>query len=254
MHIAEGFLPPVHSAAWTIAAAPFVVHGAVQVVKKVREEPDNKLLLAGAGAFTFLLSAIKLPSVTGSSSHATGTGAGAVLFKPPVMAFLSTVVLLFQALLLAHGGITTLGANVFSMGIVGPWVGYLCWWLVKKANGPAWLGVFLAFAMADLATYCVTSAQLALAYPEPDAASAAAKFLGIFAVTQIPLAITEGLIGILVFQILGRVAGEHLVRLGVVPAPEPDPVPWEPGAPVEDPRLAATATATAAATPEVHRG
>src|SRR3712207_6965420 len=62
----------------------------------------------------FVLSAVKLPSFTGSSSHPTGTGAGAVLFRPPVMALLGTIVLLFQALLLAHGGLTTLGANAFS--------------------------------------------------------------------------------------------------------------------------------------------
>ena len=83
MHIAEGFLPPVHAAVWYAAAAPFVIHGAMAVVKRVRQDPDSKLLLAAAGAFTFALSAVKLPSVTGSSSHPTGTGAGAVLFKDP---------------------------------------------------------------------------------------------------------------------------------------------------------------------------
>lgn len=120
MHIAEGFLPPLQAAAWTAAAAPFVVHGATAVVRQVREKPETRLLLGAAGAFTFVLSAVKLPSVTGSSSHPTGTGLGAVLFRPPVMAFMGTVVLLFQALLLAHGGLTTLGANVFSMAIIGP--------------------------------------------------------------------------------------------------------------------------------------
>ena len=88
MHIAEGFLPPLQCAAWYVAAAPFVVHGARCVINEARKSTENKMLLAVAGAFTFVLSAIKLPSVTGSSSHPTGTGAGAVLFRPPVMAFL----------------------------------------------------------------------------------------------------------------------------------------------------------------------
>src|SRR3712207_6192897 len=96
MHIAEGFLPVTHAVGWTLAAAPFVVHGAQRVVVEVRERPENTLLLGAAGAFTFVLSAVKLPSFTGSSSHPTGTGAGAVLFRPPVMALLGTVVLLFQ--------------------------------------------------------------------------------------------------------------------------------------------------------------
>ena len=58
-------------------------------------------------------SSIKLPSITGSSSHPTGTGLRCVLlFRPPVMAFLSTIVLLFQATAACPAaGITTLGAE-----------------------------------------------------------------------------------------------------------------------------------------------
>ena len=46
MHIAEGFLPVVHAALWTIAAAPFVVHGVHSVVREIRERPESPLLLA----------------------------------------------------------------------------------------------------------------------------------------------------------------------------------------------------------------
>lgn len=215
MHIAEGYLPVAHAVAWCAVATPFVVHGAVQVVKQTKEHPENKLLLAAAGAFTFVLSAIKLPSVTGSSSHPTGTGLGAVLFKPPVMAFMGTIVLLFQALLLAHGGITTLGANAFSMAIAGPWVGYACWVLARKLGGSPEVGIFLAMFFADLSTYCVTSFQLALAYPDPTSGigGALATFLSVFALTQIPLAIMEGIIGILVMRFLTRVAASDLLNL-----------------------------------------
>lgn len=223
MHIAEGFLPPVQCAIWFAVSAPFVIHGSREVVARSKESPENKLLLAAAGAFTLLLSAIKLPSVTGSSSHPTGTGAGTILFKPPVMAFLGTVVLLFQALLLAHGGLTTLGANVFSMAIAGPWVGYLAYALLKSVRAPWWLGVFCAMAVANLVTYAVTSLQLAIAHPDAQGgfSAAAAKFLGVFAFTQVPLAIAEGIVGILVFGFLRRVAPTELVRLGVLRSREP---------------------------------
>ena len=63
------------------------------------------MLLAFAGAFIFVLSALKLPSVTGSCSHPTGTGLGAILFGPLPMAVMGCIALLFQALLLAHGGL-----------------------------------------------------------------------------------------------------------------------------------------------------
>lgn len=221
MHIAEGFLPPAHAVGWFVATTPFVIHGGRQVIKHVKENPENRLLLGAAGAFTFVLSAIKLPSVTGSSSHPTGTGLGAVLFRPPVMSFLCTVVLLFQALLLAHGGLTTLGANVFSMGIVGPWVGFGVFLLLRRISTP--LAVFCALAVADLATYCMTSLQLAVAFPDPAGGftGALAKFLSVFALTQIPLAIAEGFLGLLAFRLLGDVAPAHMARLGLLRRPAP---------------------------------
>ena len=219
MHIAEGYLPPLHALAWTAVAAPFVVHGARAVVRQVREEPETRLLLGAAGAFSFVLSALKLPSVTGSSSHPTGTGLGAILFRPPVMALLGTIVLTFQALLLAHGGITTLGANAFSMAVVGPWVAYGVYVLVRGLGGGLSVAVFLAAALADLSTYCTAAVQLAIAHP--DAASgvpgALAEFGAIFAVTQVPLAISEGLLTVLVVRLLTRVSPAELARLGVRP-------------------------------------
>ncbi|MEX5721359.1 energy-coupling factor ABC transporter permease [Geodermatophilus maliterrae] len=224
MHIAEGFLPVPHAIGWVVAAAPFVVHGARAVATEVRERPESTLLLGAAGAFTFVLSAIKLPSLFGSSSHPTGTGAGAVLFRPPVMALLGTVVLLFQALLLAHGGLSTLGANAFAFAVVGPWAGYGAYRLTRALGAGLLPGVFVALALADLATYGTTSLQLALAFPDPASglAGAAVKFLGVFAVTQVPLAIGEGLLGVLLFRVLTVNARPELERLGVLP-PEPTP-------------------------------
>lgn len=227
MHIAEGYLPPLHAAAWTVVAAPFVVHGARAVVHRVREDPDAKLLLGAAGAFAFVLSALKIPSVTGSSSHPTGTGLGAILFRPPVMALLGTIVLVFQALLLAHGGITTLGANAFSLAVVGPWVAYGVFVTVRRLGGGLGAGVFLAASLADLATYCTTAGQLAIAYPDAESGvlGAIVKFGSIFAITQIPLAISEGLLTVLVVRLLIRVSPEDLARLGVLrpkrPAADP---------------------------------
>jgi cobalt/nickel transport system permease protein len=218
VHIAEGFLPPLHAIAWTVVAAPFVAHGARAVVREVRAHPESRLLLGAAGAFTFVLSAIKLPSVTGSSSHPTGTGLGAVLFRPPAMSLLGTVVLLFQALLLAHGGITTLGANVVSMAVVGPWVGYGGYRLALRLRAAPAVAVFAAMATADLATYGTTALQLALAFPDPATGipGAAAKFLTIFAVTQLPLAVVDGFLGVLVFRALASAAGPQLRRLGAL--------------------------------------
>ncbi|QNP61926.1 energy-coupling factor ABC transporter permease [Streptomyces genisteinicus] len=218
MHIAEGYLPPLHAVAWGAASAPFVVHGVRALTREVKAHPESTLLLGASGAFTFVLSALKIPSVTGSCSHPTGTGLGAILFRPPVMAVLGTITLLFQALLLAHGGLTTLGANVFSMAVVGPWAGYAVYRLVRLSGAPLMVSVFFAAFTADLVTYCVTSVQLALAFPDPGSGflGALAKFGGIFAVTQIPLAVSEGLLTVLVMRLLVRSSKGELTRLGVL--------------------------------------
>ncbi|GAA3636463.1 energy-coupling factor ABC transporter permease [Streptomyces chitinivorans] len=218
MHIAEGFLPPAHAVAWCAASAPFIVHGVRRLTREVREHPGSTLLLGASGAFTFVLSALKLPSVTGSCSHPTGTGLGAVLFRPPVMAVLGTITLLFQALLLAHGGLTTLGANAFSMAIAGPWAGYALYRLLRRSGAPLMAAVFSGAFAADLSTYCVTSAQLALAFPDPVSGfwGALGKFGSIFALTQIPLAVSEGLLTVFVMRLLVRSSRGELTRLGVL--------------------------------------
>ena len=204
MHIMEGYLPAEHAAGWFAASAPFVVAGAVRLKRIVAERPQAKMTLAAAGAFTFVLSALKMPSVTGSCSHPTGTGLGAVVFGPSVMAVLGTIVLLFQALLLAHGGLTTLGANVFSMAIVGPWISWVIWRQAQMVGLSTAVGVFLAAALGDLATYATTSVQLALAFPDPASGftGAVIKFGGIYAITQIPLSIAEGLLTVVVMNAL----------------------------------------------------
>jgi cobalt/nickel transport system permease protein len=171
-----------------------------------------------SGAFSFVLSALKIPSVTGSCSHPTGVALGAILFGPTAMAVLGTIVLLFQAILLAHGGLTTLGANVFSMAVVGPLVAFgLFRGLRSSGLSLAW-AVFLAATFSDLATYLTTSVQMALAFPAPAGgfAESLVKFMSIFAITQIPLAISEGILTVIVFNLLEQYNRDVLEEQGVL--------------------------------------
>src|SRR5690606_35385169 len=111
MHIMEGFLPSPWWQAWFAVSIPVIMYGIYKMNKLVNEKREILPLLAVAGAFVFVLSSLKLPSVTGSCSHPTGTGVAAIIFGPAISAVLGTIVLLYQALFLAHGGLTTLGAT-----------------------------------------------------------------------------------------------------------------------------------------------
>jgi len=222
MHIMEGFLPVKHAVGWSIASAPFVVYGVRAISKRIRENPEQRMILGVAAAFTFVLSALKMPSVTGSCSHPTGTGLGAILFGPVAMAPIGAVVLLFQALLLAHGGLTTLGANIFSMAVVGPFTAMAVYKAARTAGVSFGVAIFLAASLADLMTYVTTSIQLALAFPDPAGGIAASfvKFAGVFAITQVPLAISEGLLTVVVFNALARFNTQELKEMNLVTGKE----------------------------------
>ncbi len=225
MHIMEGFLPHPWWEIWFIISIPFIAYGIYKLTKIAKTNREAIPILAVLGAFIFVLSSLKLPSVTGSTSHPTGTGLAAVVAGPAVASVLALIVLVFQALLLAHGGITTLGANVFSMGVVGPIVAYAIWKGCKGLGLKNPIGIFLAAVFGDLATYVVTSLQLALVFPNVNGVMGAfTNFATIFAITQIPIAIGEGILAVIVFDFLVKYKAPVLAKLKVIKIPGIKPV------------------------------
>jgi cobalt/nickel transport system permease protein len=108
------------------------------------------------------------------------------------------------------------------MAIAG---GFTAWWIYRLGGAlrlPFNLTIFLAAALSDLMTYVVTSLQLALAFPDPvgGVLGSAVKFLAVFAVTQVPLAISEGLLTVLVMNLLrshaSDIVGALIPKLKVV--------------------------------------
>ena len=218
MHIMEGYLSPQWCIIWWIIALPCVLFGIYRLKHVMNADREVLPLLGVTGGFIFLLSSLKLPTPFGSSSHPTGTGLSAVCFGPWITAVVCAIVLLFQALFLAHGGLSTLGANIVSMGIVGPFVGYTIYRVLRDTPVGISITVFLVTAIADLSTYIVTSFQLALGAIHPatgNVGSSVILFLGIFAITQIPIAIVEGVVLALVFKYIVLLKPDILLRLQI---------------------------------------
>lgn len=216
MHVMEGYLPAKYCIAWGVICIPFLVWGLISIKKTLKENRKAITLLAMSGAFIFVISSLKIPSVTGSCSHMTGTGLGAILFGPATVSILGLIVLLFQTLLLAHGGVTTLGANTFSMAVAGPLLTFGIYKLCRKIGANRKMSVFLAACLGDVFTYCVTAIQLAFAYPSESGgvAASAVKFLGVFAPTQIPLAVIEGILTVIIVMALESYAKPELKAIG----------------------------------------
>jgi cobalt/nickel transport system permease protein len=202
LHVSEGFLPWQHAAFWTVVSLPFGWDSLRAVKRRIAEGPEARLHLAAATGFLFVLTALKLPSFGGTCSHAVGVAFGALLLGPRVMTALGVLVLLFQALLVAHGGITSLGAIVFALGVAGPWV---AWMIARGTNPPNWR-VFLAGFTSSLATYAVTSLELAAAFPDATTGilGSFSRFAGLFALTQVPIGVVEGIV---TFSMLSVVRG-----------------------------------------------
>jgi cobalt/nickel transport system permease protein len=215
MHIMEGYLPPLFCIAWGVVSLPFVLAGYLKIRNTIRENRHALTLIAVSGAFIFIISSLKIPSVTGSCSHMTGTGLGAILFGISTTSVLGLIVLLFQAILLAHGGLTTLGANCFSMAIAGPIISWLIYKGLGKTKLNSKITIFLAAALGDLFTYCVTAFQMALAHHSGSGIGVAAvKFLAVFAPTQVPLAIIEGILTVVILMTLESLAAKELKSIG----------------------------------------
>lgn len=217
MHIMEGFLPWQWCIVWWLIAIPFLVLGVIELRSMMRKDREYLPLLGVCGAFIFILSALKLPSVTGSCSHPTGTGLSTMCFGVFITSTIGAIVLLFQSLVLAHGGLSVLGANIVSMAIVGPLAGYAVYRLLKNTSLNIYITVFIVAAVADMVTYIITSLELALAYPAQVGGVVASftAFFAIFAITQIPLAIVEGCVLALVFKYVIQIKPELIVKLKV---------------------------------------
>lgn len=215
MHIMEGYLPVGFCVLWGVICLPFLAAGLMSIRKVINENRRVLILLAMSGAFIFVISSLKIPSWTGSCSHMTGTGLGAILFGPVAVSILGLIVLLFQAILLAHGGVTTLGANTFSMAVAGPLVSFGVYKLGKKLKLPLYINVFLAAFLGDLFTYCVTAVQLGLAqHADTTLPAAIGRFLLVFAPTQLPLAVIEGLLTCMIVMGLETYAKPELRAVG----------------------------------------
>ena len=216
MHIMEGFLPPSLCILWGVIALPFLLAGYFSLKKAVARDRRAVTLIAMAGAFIFVISSLKIPSVTGSCSHMTGTGLGAILFGPAAVSILGVFVLLFQAILLAPRGVNTLGANTVSMAVAGAFVSFGIYKLCLRLKVNKKVSVFLAAALGALVTYCVTSIQLAVAYPSATGGvpGSVVEFLGVFAPTQLPLAVLEGVLTVIIMIALEAYAQPELRAVG----------------------------------------
>jgi cobalt/nickel transport system permease protein len=194
MHISEGILPISWAALWYAVALPFVAWGLRDLRRRSENAPSFKPFVGLVGAAVFLISCMPIPIPTaGTCSHPAGTGLAAILIGPGLTVVVASIALTLQALFLAHGGLTTLGANIVSMGVAGAYAGYGIYVIGLRLGLPWAVAAFLAGLFSDWATYAMTSVELAAALHGNGSFSAMLSLILLaFVPTQLPLGIVEG--------------------------------------------------------------
>jgi cobalt/nickel transport system permease protein len=218
MHIAEGILPFNWAALWFVVALPFVALGIRRLNDLSRDDLAMKPLVGLMAAVVFVISCMPIPVPTaGTCSHPCGTGIAAILVGPFISVLISAVALLIQALFLAHGGLSTWGADIVSMGVVGSFTGYFVFRGVRMAGANLAVAGFFAGLLTDWGTYLTTSVELASGI-RGDAAfwPLFAKIALAFIPTQLPLGILEGAMTAGMVTLLYRKRPDLLVRMRVI--------------------------------------
>jgi cobalt/nickel transport system permease protein len=218
MHISEGILPLNWAVLWFAIAAPFVAYGLYRLKSLSTADPSFKPLVGLMAAVVFIISCMPIPVPTaGTCSHPCGTAISGILVGPAISVLVAAVALLIQALFLAHGGLSTWGANVISMGVMGSFAGFLTFKGFRTMRINMAVSGFMAGLLADWATYFTTSVELASGIKgDSPLMPLFWKILIAFIPTQLPLGILEGAMTAGMVVLLYKKRPDLLVKMKVL--------------------------------------
>ena len=204
MHLAEGVLPLSQAIGWSALAAPTLAWSLRGEQRRRRDEPSSSVTMAGATSLLFAGTLLPLPvPVVGATSHICLTPVLALVVGVRRMVWPTFFVLLLQAVFFAHGGLTTLGVNLLTLGLLGPLTTVGLWALLRRLGAGGALGLALACGVGGLGVYVADAAVLAVALSDVTAPATTfgAVLLG-FAPVQVPLAVLEAVASVGIVRLL----------------------------------------------------
>lgn len=204
MHLSEGILPLEQSLIWSAATVPALIWSIRGESIARKEDPSSAVLMAGATSLLFAGTLMPLPvPVVGATSHICLTPLLALIVGVRRIIWPTFFVLLMHAVFFAHGGITTLGVNTLTLGLIGPLVTVLVWGLLQRMGANGTVGFALACCIGGLSVYVTDAVVLAMALA--DTANPATTFgvvLVGFAPVQVPLSILEAVVSVYILRSL----------------------------------------------------
>lgn len=133
MHIPDGYLSPQTDAVLGIVSGIMIALAASKTASTIRAKYIPMLSVGAAFSFTIMMFNIPVPD--GTTAHAVGGSLLAVILGPWAAMISVSIALILQALFFGDGGILALGANIFNMAVVMPFVSYAIYQLIAgKSN------------------------------------------------------------------------------------------------------------------------
>lgn len=212
MHLAEGLLPASCALACAAVALPFVVVGA----HRMRRVGVHRVAMATALLFAVTLFPVPVP-LAGVSSHMCAVPVLALLLGAWELTLPTALVLLMQALFFAHGGLSTFGANVLTLGVAAPFAAVGIARLLRALRAPVPVAVFVACASADLLVYALDALLLAFALaPVAEGTNMSTRMVAALllalAPAQLPLALLEGALSVALIKALVQRDADRVPR------------------------------------------
>lgn len=208
MHIPDAFIPIPQGIVYWIIALVFV---ALALRWAKNEMSDEKIpIVAVLAAGIFALQSFNLPVSMGTSGHLVGGALAAIVLGSPFAAvFIIALVLIVQGVLFGDGGITTMGANIINMGVIGGFIGFYSFKGLMGMTRSMPVSAFLAAWLACLIPALAAAVEMFMAGTFPLEAGLLA--MGIY---HAIIGIVEGIVTIGVIYLIVNVRPD-LVDVGV---------------------------------------
>ena len=146
MHIPDGYLSPQTDAVLGVTSAIAAAGAAYKTARTLQAKYIPMLSIGAAFSFTIMMFNVPIPD--GTTAHAVGGTLLAILLGPWAAMIGVSIALVIQALFFGDGGILALGANIFNMAIVLPFVSYGIYRLVAGRSAVTskrqWIGAAIA--------------------------------------------------------------------------------------------------------------
>jgi cobalt/nickel transport system permease protein len=173
MHIPDGFISAPVAITTGVVAAGTIAYAVKATNKKIE---DKQIPMMGVlAAFIFAAQMINFPVAGGTSGHFLGAALAAILLGQWAAVLIMSSVLIVQCLIFQDGGLLSLGANIFNMGIVGAISSYYIYKgiyaLLRHSKAGRLVGAGLAAWFSVVGASLACAAELAISGTSPWGAS-----------------------------------------------------------------------------------